>query len=117
MKRVNYLGFLSVLSLIGLLGFQNQSSGLYGFFGFLYFVRYFRVLPDELFLQNVRKSATCAFLGEMISLVPFMFLGTAVSSISAAIPMAFASSFVVAVLCFAFSLILLEWREQKGAGE
>lgn len=117
MKRINYLGFLSLLSLIAILGWKSGNTGLYGFFGFIYFIRYFRVIPDELFLMNVQKSATTAFMLGMISLVPFMFSCSVFYNISAAIPAAFALSFVVSALVFTFALTGLEWRERRGAGE
>ena len=68
MKKMNYLGLLSLLSLIAILGWKTGNTGLYGFFGFAYYIRYFWVIPDELFQQNVRKSTTFAFFAEMISL-------------------------------------------------
>ena len=55
MKKMNYLGLLSLLSLIAILGWQTGNTGLYGFFGFAYYIRYFWVIPDELFQENVRK--------------------------------------------------------------
>lgn len=117
MKRINYLGFLSFLSLIALLGWKSGNTGLYGFLGFLYFARYFRVIPDELFLLNVQRSATAAFLLGMLSLVPAMFSYSAFCNISAAVPMAFALSFAVSAFAFTFTLVGLEWKERKGAGE
>ena len=117
MKRINYLGFLSLLSLITILGWKSGNTGLYGFFGFFYFVRYFWIIPDELFLLNVQKSATAAFMLGMISLVPSMFSCSVFYNISAAIPMSFALSFVVSTIAFTFVLTALEWKERTGAGE
>lgn len=117
MKKINYLGFLSLLSLISILGWKSGNTGLYGFFGFIYFIRYFWVSPDELFLSNVQKSATTAFMLSMVSLVPFMFSCSVFYNISAAIPMAFALSFVVSTVAFTFVLMGLEWRERRGAEE
>lgn len=117
MKRINYLGFLSLLSLISILGWKSGNTGLYGFFGFIYYIRYFWVSPDELFLLNVQKSATAAFMLSMVSLVPFMFSCSVFYNISAAIPMAFALSFVVSTLAFTLVLVGLEWRERRGAEE
>ena len=70
--RINILGFLSLLALIAVLGWQTDNTGLYGFFGFAYYIRYFWVMPDEFFRQNMQKAASCAFMSQMISLVPFM---------------------------------------------
>lgn len=117
MKQVNYLGFLSFLSLIAVLGWKSENSGLFGFFGFLYFIRYFWVIPDELFRLNVQRAAAIAFMLGMISLVPSMFICSALWNISSAIPAAFALSFVVSAASFTFSLVGMEWKEQRGACE
>ncbi len=114
-QKINCLGFLSLLSLIALLGWSTGNEGLYGFFGFAYYLRYFWVLPDELFRQNLQKAATCAFLTELLALVPFMFLCTAFSDGWRAVPAAFGLSFAAAILVFTIALLVLEWREQRGA--
>lgn len=115
-KKINYLGFLSLLSLIAVLGWKTGNTGLYGFLGFAYYLRYFFVIPDELFQQNVQKSATFAFLSEMIFLVPSMFVCSSLYHISDAVPMAFGLSFAVSILSFTCVLFSLEWKEQRGAG-
>lgn len=115
MKQINYLGFLSLLSLIAVLGLTTDNNGLFGFFGFIYYIRYFWVIPDELFRLNFQKAATFAFMAEMISLVPFMFLCNYLYESARAVPMAFGLSFAAAILAFTIALILLEWKEQKGA--
>lgn len=114
MKKINWLGFLSLLSLIAVLGWQHQETGLYGFLGFIYFIRYFWVVPDELFILNVQKSATIAFVASMAVLAPAMFAASPIYGISAAVPMAFALSFAAATISFNLSLAVLEWREQRG---
>lgn len=116
-KKINYLGMLSLLSLIAILGWKTGNTGLYGFFGFAYYIRYFWIIPDELFQQNVQKSATFAFFAEMIFLVPFMFICSTLYDISSSIPMAFGLSFAVAIFTFTIILMILEWKEQKGAQE
>ena len=115
MKKTNYLGFLSLLSLIAVLGWKTGNTGLYGFFGFVYYVRYFWVIPDELFWQNVQKSSTCALFSELLSLVPFMFVCTYIYGAAKAVPTAFGSSFAVTIFVFTITLIVLEWKERKGA--
>lgn len=113
--RINYLGFLSLLALIAILGWTTGNHGLYGFLGSLYYLRYFWVIPDEFFRLNVQKSATFAFMAEMISLVPFMFICAHIYDTVKAIPTAFALSFVVTVFVFSAALIVLEMKERKGA--
>lgn len=113
--RINYLGFLSLLALIAILGWTTENTGLYGFFGFAYYIRYFWVIPDEFFLLNVQKSATFAFMAEMISLVPFMFVCSYIYGDAKAVTTAFGLSFVVTVFAFTTALIALEVKERKGA--
>lgn len=113
--RVNGLGFLSLLALIAILGWYTENKGLYGFFGFVYYIRYFWVIPDELFRQNVQKAAVFAFMSEMILLVPFMFVCTFLYGAVRAVPAAFALGFAVTAFAFTIALVFWEWREQKGA--
>ena len=113
--KINYLGFLSLLALIGILGWITDNPGLYGFFGFAYFLRYFWVIPDEFFQMHVQKAATYAFMAEMISLVPFMVVCTYLYSAKVAIRTAFGLSYAVTIFVFSIVLMVLEWREQKGA--
>ena len=72
MKRFNSLGLLSLLALIAVLGLLTDNKGWFGFLGFLYYLRYFQVIPDEFFLENVRKTATLAFFTGMLSLVVYV---------------------------------------------
>ena len=113
--KINYLGFLSLLALIAILGLITDNNGLYGFFGFAYYLRYFWVIPDEFFQLNVQKAATFAFMSEMISLVAFMFVCTYIYGAAKAVPTAFGSSFAVTIFVFTITLIVLEWKERKGA--
>ena len=55
------------------------------------------------------------FLSEMISLVPFMFVCTYIYSAAKAVPTAFGLSFAVTIFVFTIALIVLEWKERKGA--
>ena len=114
-KKFNYLGLLSLLSLVSLLGRITENTGLYGFLGFIYFIRYFWIIPDEFFRQNVQKSATFAFMAEMIAFVPFMFICAYIYDGSKAVATAFALCFAVVIIAFTLSLAVHEWREQRGA--
>ena len=114
-RKVNYLGFLSLLALISILGLRTENAGLFGFFGFVYYLRYFWVVPDEFFLLNVQKAATFAFMAEMLSLVPCMFVCFYAYGAVRAVPAAFGLSFAIAILAFTAALAVLEWRARKGA--
>ena len=113
--RINYLGFLSLLALIAVLGWATENTGLYGFFGFAYYLRYFWILPDEFFRMHIQKAATLAFMTEMISLVPFMFACCWIYGSVKAVPMAMGLSFAAAIVAFTVALMVLEWKERKGA--
>ena len=105
--KINYLGFLSLLALIAIMGFTTDNDGLYGFFGFAYYFRYFWVIPDEYFRHNVQKAATFAFMSEMVSLVPFMFVCTYIYGSTKAVPIAFGLSFAVANFGLTSALVTL----------
>ncbi len=115
MRKINYLGFLSLLALIAILGWTTGNTGLYGFFGFAYYFRYFWVIPDELFKLNVQKASTFAFMAEMISLAPFMFICSYVYGGTKAVPTAFGLSFAAAIFAFTAALITVEVKEREGA--
>ena len=114
-RQINYLGFLSLLSLIAILGWTTENHGLYGFLGFAYYIRYFFVIPDEFFRANVQRSATFAFMVEMVGLVPGMFISVALFSVERVVPAAFGLSFALAILAFTGALMVLEAKERKGA--
>ena len=112
MKR-NPLGFLSLLALIGIFGFITPNRALLGFWGFAVYFRYFFVIADELFQQNVRQSAAIGF-----------FSGTAVMAISVVgrvlFPqligkeLALVSNFLASMLCFTLALLWFELKETRG---
>lgn len=114
-RILNPLGLLSLLALIALLAPVTGNMGLFGFFGFVYYIRYFFVIPDELFRFNMQRAATAAFLSEMVSLVPFMFICTHLYGGMGGVPTAFGLSFAVCIFAFTAALTVLEWREKRGA--
>ena len=116
-QRFNALGLLSLLALVALGGRLTGEPGWDGFLGFAYYLRYFAVQPDELFRQNLQRSATFAFLAEMVSLAPLVFLCLGLYGPGKAAAAAFALSFAVSIFAFTGALQLLEWRERKGAAE
>ncbi len=110
--KSNKLGFLSLLALLGVLGLITNRP-LSGFFGFAYYIRYFFVIPDELFMENVRKAASMGFFSGVAAvglaaaihvLLPDVLSGTAVV----------AASYVVSVFVFTIALLVYEVKEQRG---
>lgn len=117
MKHFNILGLLSLLSVIAVLGFLTDNKGWFGFFGFFYYVRYFWVLPDEFFLENVRKTATLAFFSSILSLVVYVFICSVFFDPARAAAMSFGLSFATSVIVFSLALAICECREQKGLND
>lgn len=113
-RKINYLGFLSLLSLIAILGWTNKNASLYGFLGFLGYLPYFKVIPDELFLLNLRKACTSSFFSQLLSLIPFMFITHLLMPFKNPLPVAYALSFIVAILFFTIHLLILQFQEGKG---
>lgn len=107
---INKLGFLALLTLLGFFGFFT-TAGMFGFFGFAYYARYFFVVPDELFEQNVRKSAAYGFFSGIaataILMAAHLLFPAAISG-----SIALAACFVASVAVFTLTLGFLEGRER-----
>ena len=73
-RKLNPVGFLSCISIIALMGFITNNRGWFGFLGFLYYFRYFWIIPDESFRNNIKKSATVAFFGGLFCIAQLLFL-------------------------------------------
>lgn len=117
MRHFNPLGLLSLLSLIAALGFLSGDNGWFGFLAFLYYIRYFWVIPDEFFLENIRKTATLAFFSSALSFAAYAFICCLFFEPTQAAAMAFALSFATSIIIFSLTLAFYEWREQRGARE
>ena len=113
-KPVNALGFLSLVALLGFLYFPTKNAGLLGFFGFAGYARYFSVQPDGLFQRNVRRAATAALFAEFLCLVPLTYAFVLFGDVSRALARAFGLSFAAAIFVFTITMLVLEWREQRG---
>lgn len=109
----NPLGYLGFLGLLGILSFISQHWTYLWFFCFFIFFRFFWVIPDELFRENVKRSATPAFFTGMVLYVITAALTAFHISTSvyvAGLVIGFASSFLV----FAVLLAIYSYRESRG---
>ncbi len=113
-RKLNPVGFLSCISIIALMGFITNNRGWFGFLGFLYYFRYFWIIPDESFRNNIEKSATVAFFAQLFSLAPLLFLTKFLIRHENFVPISFGISFCVGILFFTLTIVVLEWRESKG---
>ncbi|MHB8062465.1 MAG: DUF3796 domain-containing protein [Ruminiclostridium sp.] len=108
----NKLGYLGLLGLLGILGIITDNRDFLGFFGFFIFFRYFTVIPDELFIDNVRKATTPAFfisiLIEAISIVIAV-----ISKEKMILLIGFLTSFIVSLFVFLIILSIYEFKESR----
>jgi hypothetical protein len=101
----NPLGYLGFLGLLGSLCFLERHWAYAFFFCLFLFFRFFWVIPDELFRENVRRSATPAYFTGFV-----LYLATSASRavsnddalFQALLVVSFAASFLVFFLRLAF---------------
>jgi hypothetical protein len=103
----NILGFFSVLAFLGLLGIFTENKACLGFWAFLYYVRYFFVLPDRLFWEDVKKAALPAFfIGIAISIL--MIILGAVRNSTGVLAVGIGLSTAVSILTFTICLAVYQ---------
>ena len=115
MHMNNKLGYLGILGLIGLLGFTGNFC-FFSFFGFFAYFRYFKVIPDELFKENVRKAATPSFfvsiiVTALISGYITLFKNTTIQDLSSDLVTGLAMNFALPIFVFTGILVYLEINE------
>lgn len=110
MKPINYVGFLSLLALIAILGFTMEAPGLIGFLGFLYFARYFFLEPTLAFKHILQKSCCYAFLSELFTFLPLLFIAFFSFPLTLALTVALGISFVISIAVFTFLLVYYELK-------
>lgn len=108
----NPLGYLGIFGFVGIIGIITEYRLFLAFLSFFVFVRYFFVIPDELFRENVRRAATPAF-----------FTGTAVQAASVAVSAftkdeslltaGLALSFSISMFVFIILHVIAEFKEQR----
>nr|WP_315989412.1 DUF3796 domain-containing protein [Desulforamulus aquiferis] len=111
----NKLGYLGFLGLIGLMGLKGNFY-FFGYFGFLVYFRYFKVIPDELFKENVRKAASPSFfLGITISALISVYIALMdnpnFQDVASSLAIGLAMNFALPIFVFTGILLYLETRE------
>jgi len=113
-NKLAYLGFLGLLGFAGFFG----ASLLFAFFAFFGFFWYNKVVPDELFWNNVR---TCATRGFFIFLImSSILLASTVLMIAndldtyaiTLIRRGFGVMVAVCIFVFSAGLAYIEWKEK-----
>lgn len=110
---INKLGFFGFLGALGLLGFCNGQSAYFGFFGFCAYFYYFTVVPDEMFRENVRRSASTGFFVLTAAAGVGLCAAVLAQRMDWAGP-AFALAFAAAVFTFSLRMAVQEFREAWG---
>ncbi|MGI6703034.1 MAG: DUF3796 domain-containing protein [Clostridia bacterium] len=101
----NRISLMGLLGLLGLLGLITDNPGFYGFFGFFGFFGFAKILPDEMFKQNVNKAAKNAFFTGLIIYPTVVVIGTlSLFPFALVFTFGFAVNFAVQILVFSFSL-------------
>lgn len=109
--KLNPIGFLAFLALISLLGVTTGNKAWYCFLGFLSFLRYFWVIADEGFWNNIKQASTAAFMVQLFALLPTLWFSSFFVKGQNYIPVAFCTSFAIGNLAFSGILTYLEWKE------
>jgi hypothetical protein len=110
-RKINYLGFLSFLSIIGTLGFILQDShNLFGFFAFVGYIYYFRVTPDEFFIQRVIQTAALTLLITFVLMIS-LFIGQIFTQNLNFYTHGFWISFTVMIVAFPIVFTYFEFKD------
>jgi hypothetical protein len=97
---------------LGFLGLFTAQRGYLGFFGFLYYIRYFFVIPDELFRENVQKAATPAFFIGLTACAAAIGARTLLNDPGLTL-MGFGIAMALSIFVFTVILIRCEIRESS----
>lgn len=83
-----------------------------GFFGFFVYFKYFTVIPDELFKDNVKKAATPAFfISVMITAIAIVL--TALFKNNLVLSLGLLIGFIVSMIVFTILLMTYEFIESR----
>jgi hypothetical protein len=117
---LSYLGFLGF---IGILGLYWRSFSHSIFLVFFFFFSYAKMIPDELFKENIKKSALNAFIVNMIINTIIMTVCTVLSNRYQYIEpnssmvlfgfAAFVINFVISILIFVFNLMIYAHKDKS----
>lgn len=108
----NKLGYVGLLGLLGIVGFFAHNAVYFALFAFLYYLRYFWVIPDELFKENVRKAASPSFFTSLVLYTATVAL-TAFHISTLFFVIGLVAGFVVPFILFTLLLTSFELKEGR----
>jgi len=112
----NKFGFVGFFSLLGILGIVTEYRWLMLFFATAAYFPYFRVIPDEMFKDTVKKCAAAAFFANLAAVViamPILWL----IGVENFILSAGWFGWTAAYCTFFFSFPMMEKRERRNASK
>ena len=119
-NKLSYLGYLGI---IGVIGLAMGSFVISTFLVFFFFFTYAKVVPDELFKENIKKSGLNAFIVNMIINAVILLVSTIItnfyhftspnSTMLIINFVAFTLSFVISILIFVFTLVYFDHKEKR----
>lgn len=118
----NKLAYLGFLGFIGVLGLWMGSFAHTAFLVFFFFFTYRKAIPDELFMENIKKSALNAFIVNMVINTIILTVCSVISNYyQFTVPnntmmfyafAAFLVNFVISILTFVFTLMIYAHKEK-----
>lgn len=111
-KRINPISYLGWLGIVGVIGINTGDFMLQLFLIYFIFLTYRNMPADELFWLNIRKSATRAFILEIILNSVMIILITILEkyNISSAIRISIIRGFgIIFVIALLFFIVMLAW--------
>lgn len=107
----NRFALLGLLGLLGFFGFTKDNTLFFSFFCFLSFFSYWRVPCDELFLQNIRNSASISYAIFLIGNI-FIILFSVVKKVEL-LYISYPIIFTITLVMFVVSLFFYEKIERR----
>ncbi|WP_440895468.1 DUF3796 domain-containing protein [Amphibacillus sp. Q70] len=111
----NKYGLIGFVSLLGFWGLYSGEDILLSFFAFIVFFQYFWIIPDELFIETLRKCAARAFFTNITITIVATFLLSFFEISSNPLAAGTSLGFSIAIAVFALSIFILEWKQLRGA--
>ena len=111
-KRINPISYLGWLGIVGVIGINTGDFMLQLFLIYFIFFTYRNMPADELFWLNIRKSATRAFILEIILNSVMIILITILEkyNISSAIRISIIRGFgIIFLIALLFFIVMLAW--------
>lgn len=108
----NKFGLIGFVSLLGILGFYTDERLFLSFFAFALFFEYLFVIPDELFVENMRKAAMWAFFSNLTITTLATIIFSVFKMSSNALAGGCILGFSISIAIFCFFTFFLDWREK-----